>query len=106
MRSYFSQLVEGKIPRIKKDKKMKELHYKTCPYCEGAGKIARLISESRHRLYSIEEKKTAYDLWRNGVTLREIGEQLGVNHPQKVKHMIESYGNHLLKQGINQLKGE
>lgn len=36
--------------------------------------------------------KEVIELHSNGVSLRVIGKMFGIDHPQKVKHIIDNYG--------------
>lgn len=56
-----------------------------CPTCEGSGSVKR-----RHTNYSDEVRAKARKLYRKGLSLREIGKEIGVNHPQKVWALINA----------------
>ena len=58
----------------------------TCPTCLGAGVVIR---EKRTK-YSSEIRTRARELYRQGVSLRKIGKELNINHPQKVLSIIKS----------------
>ena len=55
--------------------------YHTCPLCLGKGKI-------KGHLYSPEVRKKARKLYAKGISLREIGKEIGIDHPQKVYSII------------------
>jgi hypothetical protein len=55
-----------------------------CPLCKGKGKIV----DQRH--YPANVRKKARAMFAKGITLREIGKTIGVEHPQKVKSLIMS----------------
>lgn len=62
----------------------KEDIFETCPLCGGSGEI-----KSRMYKYTTAQRDEARKLYREGITLREIGRRLGIGeHPQKVKSMI------------------
>ena len=67
-------------------KNLKE-QFRECPTCLGVGKV-KVISLFGH--YTPEVRKKARELYRQGLTLRKIGEIIGVNHPQKVMSLIKS----------------
>lgn len=55
---------------------------KKCPLCAGTGKVI-----DRYH-YTKAQREKARRLYAKGVGLRKIGQEIGVNHPQKVKSMI------------------
>jgi hypothetical protein len=59
-----------------------------CPTCEGTGKVMRQI----HEKYSEQQRAQARKLFRNGISLRQIGKEIGMKdfHPQKVKSLINA----------------
>lgn len=59
-------------------------HLKICPLCLGKGKIV-----DRHH-YPLKVRNKARRLYAKGLSLRKIGEKIGVNHPQKVKSLLKS----------------
>lgn len=70
--------IETNIPIIK-------AHFKVCPLCLGKGKLL-----DKHH-YSNKIRNKARQMYAKGIKLRDIGKELGINHPQKVKSLIMSY---------------
>ena len=66
--------------------KLKQTH-RICPVCLGEGKI---IDKSPQSRYTPKTRAKARKLFREGLSLREIGKEIGVNHPQKVYSLITS----------------
>ena len=52
-----------------------------CPLCKGKG----FIIQSH---YSDEKRTIARKLYAKGISLREIGKEIEIDHPQKVKSLI------------------
>ena len=69
--------------RILKNK----IKYKKCPTCLGVGKIKTFPTWTH---YAPEIRRKARRLYREGVSLRKIGKEIGVNHPQKVYSLIKA----------------
>lgn len=68
-----------------------------CPYCAGTGQFVRRKGTG---YYTDEQRKKALKLWQQGVTLREIGKQIGMKepvNPQRVKSLIQVYINRLAR---------
>lgn len=66
-----------------KQTKRKGIIYRDCPLCKGTGLVVK-----RNNAYSSEQRQKARDLYAKGITLRAIGKEIGVEHPQKVKSLI------------------
>jgi predicted DNA-binding protein YlxM (UPF0122 family) len=60
-----------------------------CPLCQGKGKIKQ---PTFGHVYTDEQRKKARKLYAQGMSLREIGKEIGVEnpHPQKIKSLIMS----------------
>lgn len=59
-----------------------------CPFCQGVGKV------KIERAYTPYNEKTAQkivELRRVGKTYRDIAKEVGLDHPQKVKHMLDKW---------------
>ena len=67
--------------RIQKNK----VKFKKCPTCLGSGKIKTFPTWAH---YTPETRAKARELFRQGMSLRKIGKEIGVNHPQKVYSLI------------------
>jgi hypothetical protein len=65
--------VEGKLQSLKKK----------CPLCDGKGTVPK-----RQNTYTKDQRERARKLYAQGVSLRVIGQEIGVNHPQKIKSLI------------------
>jgi hypothetical protein len=58
----------------------------TCPCCNGTGQVKRSLKP--YRRYTDDEVATAKKMRADGHTLGEIGKALGIDHTQKVQHLL------------------
>ena len=69
--------------RIEKNK----VKFKKCPACLGIGKIKTFPTWAH---YAPQIRQKARRLYGEGLSLRKIGKEIGVNHPQKVYSLIKA----------------
>ena len=67
---------------IDKQFKGKTQGKEVCPLCKGKGYIISRFG------YSYKLRSKARKMYAKGITLRKIGKEIGVDHPQKVKSLI------------------
>ena len=61
---------------------------RVCPLCLGRGKVKAGIGG--YKYYTAETREWARELYRQGLSYREVGQKIGINHPQKVASLIKS----------------
>ena len=87
---------------ITKKRELEKLSSK-CRYCNGTGLKYFIRFKRKGSFYSAETRKRAFDLYSEGMTLREIGRRMGIKHPQSVKSLIDSYLKILPKEMVSDL---
>jgi transposase-like protein len=68
--------------KIKSSNKI-EIYDKTCPLCQGTGE-----TQQRRGRFSKAIREKARKLYKEGMSLRKIGKEIGVEHPQRVRSII------------------
>jgi len=74
-----------------------QIHKATCPYCDGTGII---LQKSPYKPITLAQREKMFKLRQKGMTLREIGQEVGIEHPQRVKHYVQSYATYLIENDI------
>lgn len=64
---------------------MKEETETICPRCNGTGKARSFRNMPK---FPLSVLKNAEELYQKGLTLRQIGKEIGVKHPQTVKNIL------------------